>query len=86
MALEQSEDDWTRLQEEHEHASGPAAVEYHRRTAGAATFLDRTVHAKASVSRLLAHTDTDIHHGEGMTCVHRAESAACRTERLLHRP
>ncbi|MGW7463778.1 hypothetical protein ACWGJT_03500 [Streptomyces xantholiticus] len=83
MALEQSEDGWTRLDEDHEHVSGPAAAEYRRRTAGAAVFLGRTVQAKASVSRLLAQTDTDIHHGEGMTCVYRAETAACRKERLL---
>ncbi|MFJ1596133.1 hypothetical protein [Streptomyces sp. NPDC088261] len=61
MVLEQSEDDWTRLEEEHEHVSGPAAAEYRRRTAGAAVFLGRTVRAQASVSRLLAQADTDIH-------------------------
>ncbi|MFI2369907.1 site-specific integrase [Streptomyces sp. NPDC018833] len=83
MVLEQSEDDWTRLEEEHEHISGPAAAEYRRRTAGAAAFLGRTVRAQASVNRLLAQTDTDIHHGEAMTCVHRAETAACRKEKLL---
>ncbi|MCX5327915.1 MULTISPECIES: hypothetical protein [unclassified Streptomyces] len=83
MVLEQSEDDWTRLEEEHEHVSGPAAAEYRRRTAGAAAFLGRTVRAQASVSRLLAQTDIDIHHGEAMTCVHRAETAACRKEKLL---
>ncbi|MFF6829074.1 site-specific integrase [Streptomyces longwoodensis] len=83
MVLEQSEDDWTRLEEEHEHVSGPAAAEYRRRTAGAAAFLGRTVRAQASVNRLLAQTDTDIHHGEAMTCVHRAETAACRKEKLL---
>ncbi|WP_051707543.1 MULTISPECIES: hypothetical protein [unclassified Streptomyces] len=83
MVLEQSEDDWTRLEEEHEHVSGPAAAEYRRRTAGAAVFLGRTVRAQASVNRLLAQTDTDIHHGEAMTCVHRAETAACRKENLL---
>lgn len=46
MVLEQSEDDWTRLEEEHEHVSGPAAAEYRRRTAGAAAFLGRTVRAR----------------------------------------
>ncbi|MFE9685413.1 hypothetical protein [Streptomyces sp. NPDC006285] len=35
------------------------------------------------MSRLLAQTDTDIHHGEAMTCVYRAETAACRKEKLL---
>ncbi|MET8028599.1 hypothetical protein [Streptomyces avermitilis] len=83
MALEQSEDDWTRLEEDHEHVSGPAAADYRRCTAAAATFLGRTVQAKASVSRLLVQADTDIHHGEGMTCVYSAETAACRKERLL---
>ncbi|WP_424921737.1 site-specific integrase [Streptomyces sp. wa1] len=83
MALEQSEDDWTRLDEDNEHVSGPAAAEYRRRTAGAATFLGRTVRAQASVKRLLEQSDTDIHHGEAMTCVHRAETAECRKEKLL---
>ncbi|MFC8438203.1 site-specific integrase [Streptomyces griseoincarnatus] len=83
MSLEQSEDDWTRLHEEHEHVSGPAAAEYHRRTAGAAVFLGRTVHAQASVNRLLAQTNTDIHHSEAMTCVYRADTALCRKENLL---
>ncbi|MFI7235654.1 site-specific integrase [Streptomyces cyaneofuscatus] len=83
MVLEQSEDDWTRLDEDNEHVSGPAAAEYRRRTAGAATFLGRTVRAQASVKRLLEQSDTDIHHGEAMTCVHRAETAECRKEKLL---
>ncbi|MFG2550059.1 integrase SAM domain protein [Streptomyces sp. NPDC048581] len=83
MFLEQSEDDWTRLEEDDEHVSGPAAAEYRRRTAGTAIFLGRTVRAQASVKRLLEQSDTDIHHGEAMTCVHRAETAACRKEKLL---
>jgi hypothetical protein len=83
MVLEQSEDDWTRLDEDNEHVSGPAAAEYRRRTAGAATFLGRTVRAQASVKRLLEQSDTDIHHGEAMTCVHCAETAECRKEKLL---
>ncbi|MFD7498156.1 hypothetical protein ACFV8T_38540 [Streptomyces sp. NPDC059832] len=83
MLLEQYEDDWTRLEEANEHVSGPAATEYRRRTASAAAFLGRTVRAQASVRRLIAQTDTDIHHGDAMTCVHRAETAACRTEKLL---
>ncbi|MFD5441837.1 hypothetical protein [Streptomyces tendae] len=83
MLLEQSEDDWSHLDEDHEHVSGPAAAEYRRRTAGAAVFLGRTVRATVSVNRLLAQTETDIHHGEAMTCVHRADTAACRKESLL---
>ncbi|MEG3630752.1 hypothetical protein [Streptomyces poriticola] len=83
MVLEQSEDDWTRLDEDNEHVSGPAAAENRRRTAGAATFLGRTVRAQASVKRLLEQSDTDIHHGEAMACVHRAETAECRKEKLL---
>ncbi|MFI1034458.1 hypothetical protein [Streptomyces sp. NPDC020951] len=31
----------------------------------------------------MTQTDTDIHHGEAMTCVHRAETAACRKGKLL---
>ncbi|MFE6667345.1 hypothetical protein ACFVFH_27755 [Streptomyces sp. NPDC057697] len=83
MVLEQSEDDWTRLDEDNEHVSGPAATEYRRRTAGAATFLGRTVRARTSVKRLLEQSDTDIHRSEAMTCVHRAETAECREEKLL---
>lgn len=83
MLLEQSEDDWTRLAEDHEHVSGPAATEYRRRTAGAASFLGRTIRAQASVQRLLVQADTDIHHGEAMTCVYRVETAMCRKEKLL---
>ncbi|MEU3175273.1 MULTISPECIES: hypothetical protein [unclassified Streptomyces] len=83
MVLEQSEDDWTRLDEGNEHVSGPAAAEYRRRSAGAAVFLGRTVRAQASVKRLLEQSDTDIHHGEAMACVHRAETAECRKEKLL---
>ncbi|MFD4764181.1 integrase SAM domain protein [Streptomyces sp. NPDC058439] len=83
MVLDQSEDDWTRLDQDNEHVSGPAEAEYRRRSAGAAAFLGRTVRAQASVKRLLEQSDTDIHHGEAMTCVHRAETAVCRKEKLL---
>lgn len=51
MLLEQSEDDWTRLEEEQEHVSGTAAAGCRRRTAGAAVFLGRTVRAQACVHR-----------------------------------
>lgn len=81
MVLEQSEDDWTHLRGG-EHVSGPSAGEYRRRAARAAAFAGRTVRAPASVRRLLAQADADVHHGEAMTCVHRAETAECRKDKL----
>lgn len=39
--------------------------------------------AQASVKRILEQSDTDIHHGEAMTCTHRAETAECRKEKPL---
>lgn len=35
-----------------------------------------------AAERLLAAADPSIHHGEAMTCVWRAETAACRNTRL----
>ncbi|UKY55620.1 hypothetical protein [Streptomyces inhibens] len=32
--------------------------------------------------RLLKTADPNVHHGQGMTCVHRPETALCRTARL----
>ncbi|WP_158101488.1 hypothetical protein [Streptomyces bobili] len=59
MVLEQSEDDWTRLDEDNEHVSGPAAAEYRRRSAGAAAFLGRTVvRRRASSDSLSKATPT----------------------------
>jgi hypothetical protein len=81
LALEQNEQDWTRLRAE-EHVSGPAATEYRSRVAGAARFAGRVVSSRRSVHRLLTQVDTAIHHAEAMTCVWRAETAACRAANL----
>jgi hypothetical protein len=81
MVLEHNDDDWTRLQAG-EHVTGPAAREYGTRLAGVARFSGRVVGSVRSVERLLTTADPDIHHGEGMTCVHRAETAECRKEKL----
>ncbi|MGW7363932.1 site-specific integrase [Streptomyces sp. NPDC054841] len=81
MVLEQNEDDWTRIQDG-EHVSGPSAAEYQSRLARVAPFSGRVVRSVRSVERLLSQADPDIHHGEAMTCVHRAETAACRKEKV----
>ncbi|WP_242537437.1 integrase SAM domain protein [Streptomyces sp. BRB081] len=81
MVLEQNDDDWTRLQDG-EHVSGPSAGEYRSRLGGVARFSGRVVRAVRSVERLLDQVDPDIHHGDAMTCVHRAETAECRKEKL----
>lgn len=80
MVLEQNDDDWTHTQDG-EHVSGPSAAEYQSRLVRVARFSGRVVRSVRSVERLLSQADPDIHHGEAMTCVHRAETAACRKER-----
>lgn len=65
-----------------EHVSGPAADEYRRRLERAAPFAGRVVTTVRGVERLLARADPAIHHGEAMTCVWRAETAACRRAKL----
>ncbi|MGW1976615.1 integrase [Streptomyces sp. NPDC001889] len=67
---------------EGEHVSGPAAAEYRARVQHAATFTGRVVTSADSARRLLAQADPAIHHGQGMTCVWRAATAACRTAKL----
>ncbi|WP_235530009.1 integrase [Nocardioides sp. Root151] len=64
-----------------EHVSGPAATDYRDRVVGAHRFAGRVVNRVRNVERLLQHTDPSIHHGDGMTCVYRAETAVCRTSR-----
>ncbi len=81
LVLEQISDDARRLAAG-EHVSGPSADEYRRRVADSADFPGRTVISPRSAARLLAGTDLQVHHGEGMTCVWRSETAACRTARL----
>lgn len=81
MVLEQNDDDWTRIQDG-EHVSGPSADEYRTRLSGVTRFSGRVVRSVRSVERLLDQADPDIHHGDAMTCVHRAETAECRKEKL----
>ncbi|MBT2448026.1 integrase [Streptomyces sp. ISL-43] len=81
LVLEQISEDARRLAAG-EHVSGPSADEYRRRVSGTADFPGRTVISPRSAARLLASTDPQVHHGEGMTCVWRPETAACRTARL----
>jgi hypothetical protein len=81
MVLEQSEFDAAILRAG-EHVSGPSAAEYRIRVERAAAFAGRTVTGVRNVTRLLASVDPDVHHGEAMTCVYRAETAACRAARV----
>lgn len=81
MVLDQSGCDAASLRAG-EHVSGPSAAEYRTRVQRAAAFAGRTVTGVRNVTRLLASADPDIHHGEAMTCVHRAETAACRAARI----
>lgn len=77
MVIDQLEDDQERL-DAGEHVSGPSAAEYRARIERMALFAGRVITTARSAERLLASTDPDVHHGEGMTCVHRAETAECR--------
>ena len=81
MVLEQADDDWRRLADG-EHASGPAADSYRTRIQAGRPFAGRAVTSARAAERLLAAADPNIHHGEAMTCVWRAETAACRNTRL----
>jgi integrase len=81
LVLEQTDRDWTLL-EDGEHVSGPSAQEYRDRIARARRFEGRVVNRARNLERLLARTDSNIHHGEAMTCVWRTETAACRKAKL----
>jgi hypothetical protein len=81
LVLERIEDDATHLRDG-EHVSGPSAEEYRTRIAKAAPFPGRVVVTARSAQRLLDSTDPAVHHGAGMTCVWRAETAACRSIKL----
>jgi len=81
MVLDQAEQDTARLRDG-EHISGPSAGEYRARVTRAATFAGRTVTGVRNAARLLETADPNIHHGEAMTCVWRAETAACRTAKI----
>ena len=81
MVLDQAQQDMAGLRDG-EHVSGPSAAEYRTRVERAAAFAGRTVTGVRNAARMLASADPDIHHGEAMTCVWRAETAACRAARL----
>ncbi len=59
----------------------PAAAGYRTRVQAAPCFAGRAVTSARAASRLLA-AGPCIHHGEAMTCVWRAETAACRNARM----
>jgi integrase len=81
LIVEQTEQDHTLLSGG-EHVSGPAAAEYRTRVTHAHRFAGRAVHRVRNVERFLASVDPSIHHGEGMTCVWRPETAACHATKL----
>jgi len=81
MVVEQTGDDLALL-EDGEHVSGPAAAEYRARIARVSRFTGRAVTHVRNVQRLLDSADPHIHHGEAMTCVWRAETAACRRAKI----
>jgi len=81
MVLDQAERHAAALQDG-EHVSDPSAAEYRIRVGRAADFAGRTVTGQRNAARLLAAADPGIHHGEAMTCVWRAETAACRDARI----
>ncbi|MDI9894734.1 hypothetical protein QM797_08340 [Rhodococcus sp. IEGM 1381] len=61
-----------------EHVSGPAASSYVSRVTTAREFLGHSVSSPAQARALLANETLQIHHGTFLTCVYRAETAACR--------
>jgi hypothetical protein len=81
LVMEQIRED-TRALEAGEHVSGPSAGEYRRRVTESTSFPGRLVVSPRSAARLLSSADPQVHHGAGMTCVWRAETAACRTALL----
>ncbi len=81
MVLEQTAADAGLLQRA-EHVSGPSAGDYKARVRQATLFGGRTITHKRNAKRLLALADPSIYHGDGMTCVWRAETALCRKARI----
>lgn len=79
--IDQVERDSQRLADG-EHVSGPSADEYRTRVERTASFEGRVVTSVGSVERLLEQVDPAIYHGQGMTCVWRAATAACRKAKL----
>ncbi|MFH8681245.1 hypothetical protein [Streptomyces lydicus] len=81
MISEQVDEDLRAL-DDGEHVSGPSAREYrHRVRKSAAVFTGRVVIQADNARRLLSSKHPDVHHGLGMTCVWRYETAGCREER-----
>jgi hypothetical protein len=80
MVVDQTNNDLEHLHDG-EHVSGPSAEEYRRRLAQIVPFAGRVVDKVRNAERLLTSTDPNIHHGQGMTCVYRAETALCRSAR-----
>jgi hypothetical protein len=81
MIIDQTNDNLEHL-DHGEHVSGPSAEEYRRRLARVAPFVGRVVNKVRNVERLFTSAAPSIHHGQGMTCVYRAETALCRSARL----
>lgn len=81
LVLEQADRDWTLLGQG-EHVSGPSAREYRDRVARLRRFEGRVVSQARNIERLLARTDSNIHHGDAMTCVYTTETAACRKAKI----
>ncbi|MGK9465185.1 hypothetical protein ACSLFT_34925 (plasmid) [Streptomyces sp. G6] len=65
-----------------EHVSGPSADEYRARVERTASFEGRVMTSAGSAERLLKQMDPAIYHGQGMTCLWRAATAACRKAKL----
>ena len=81
LIIDQIEEDARRL-EAGEHVSGPSAQEYRDRVTQPAPFAGRVVAGVRNAERLLEQADPAVHHGQGMTCVWRATTAACRNAKL----
>ncbi|MEU7015899.1 integrase [Streptomyces sp. NPDC046385] len=81
LIIDQIEEDGRRL-EAGEHVSGPSAQEYRARVIQSAPFAGRVVAGVRNAERLLEQADPAVHHGQGMTCVWRAATAACRKAKL----
>ncbi|MFC9243688.1 hypothetical protein ACFT7S_06425 [Streptomyces sp. NPDC057136] len=81
LIIDQVEQDGRRLAAG-EHVSGPSADEYRARVERTAPFEGRVVTSAGSAERLLEQMDPAIYHGQGMTCVWRAATAACRKAKL----
>jgi integrase len=63
-----------------EHVSGPAADEYRDRVSTGAKFAGLAVPSRAVAEKALTNRALEVHHGALVTCVYRAESAACRSD------